>query len=100
VAHEARCGPLLLARRFGDLARLVGADLGFRLGGRGGHAAINVIRPGPGVPGLTAAWPQGDSPRPHPEPRNAPAVLPRPRPRPDPRRHAVPLGPRPPGAAP
>src|SRR2546430_13369202 len=29
-----------LARRFGDLARLVGADLAFRLGGRGGHAAV------------------------------------------------------------
>src|SRR3989442_12563675 len=31
-ADEARRGPLLLPRRFVDLARLIGADLGFRLG--------------------------------------------------------------------
>src|SRR2546422_449269 len=50
VADEARRGPLLLARRFGDLARLIGADRAFRLGGRGGHAAVNLHRGSPACP--------------------------------------------------
>ncbi len=49
VAHEARRGPLLLARGFGNLARLVGADAALRSGNGRGHGTSS-----PNINRLTA----------------------------------------------
>src|SRR3989449_6033218 len=43
IAHEARRGPLLLSRGFGDFPCLGGADFPFRRGDRGRHRGLLLV---------------------------------------------------------